>query len=253
MTNNSNSRFHLFIDFDGTLSPTNVGRELFKTFSADWMTHHPALMAGEIRSAEFYRLCARSFPDTITREEIMEWSAQFEIDPYFKQLYSFCLDNQIPVTIISDGFEEYVRPILERAGFGEIDITTNLFRNGASSLQGEGEVLNDRLIPTFPSASESCRCFGAGCKRNEILRRLLPDQLVVFVGDGSSDLCAAEHSDVVFAKDKLAAYCNQEKIPHFTYNSFFDVNRLFQLKYRASEFRPRHQAVLRRVEAYRNE
>ena len=39
----------------------------------------------------------------------------------------------------------------------------------------------------------------------------------IFVGDGLSDRYAAEAADVVFAKDKLAKYCDQQNLSYLFY------------------------------------
>jgi len=43
--------------------------------------------------------------------------------------------------------------------------------------------------------------------------------LTIFVGDGFSDRHAAGGADVVFAKDKLAAFCEQASIPYSPFDT----------------------------------
>ena len=45
----------------------------------------------------------------------------------------------------------------------------------------------------------------------------------IFVGDGLSDKYAALSADLVFAKDKLADYCQEQEIRHLGYESLADV------------------------------
>lgn len=51
--------------------------------------------------------------------------------------------------------------------------------------------------------------------------------LIVFVGDGVSDLAAAGEADVLFARAglRLEEYCIQNKIPHFPFNTFADIKK----------------------------
>jgi len=77
-----------------------------------------------------------------------------------------------------------------------------------------------------------------------------PDDIIIFVGDGYSDYCAAEHADIVFAKKHLAAYCNKNRIPHYPWTSFFDVIRLLEDAEKKHNFRVRHQAFLKRKKAF---
>jgi 2-hydroxy-3-keto-5-methylthiopentenyl-1-phosphate phosphatase len=43
--------------------------------------------------------------------------------------------------------------------------------------------------------------------------------VTVFVGDGMSDRYAAACANVVFAKDKLAAFCDNASIPYTPYDT----------------------------------
>jgi 2-hydroxy-3-keto-5-methylthiopentenyl-1-phosphate phosphatase len=52
-----------------------------------------------------------------------------------------------------------------------------------------------------------------------------PDTIFVFCGDGVSDISAARHADVLFArKDRdLETYCVREKIPFVPFDTFKEV------------------------------
>ena len=47
--------------------------------------------------------------------------------------------------------------------------------------------------------------------------------VTVFIGDGMSDRYAATCADVVFAKDKLAAFCENASIPYAPYDTLAAV------------------------------
>ena len=51
--------------------------------------------------------------------------------------------------------------------------------------------------------------------------------LVVFVGDGVSDLAAAREADVLFARRglRLEEYCRESKIPHISFDTFRDIQQ----------------------------
>lgn len=56
-----------------------------------------------------------------------------------------------------------------------------------------------------------------------------PDEipLIVFIGDGVSDLAAAREADVLFARRglRLEEYCLEHGIPYTPFDSFADVKR----------------------------
>jgi hypothetical protein len=46
---------------------------------------------------------------------------------------------------------------------------------------------------------------------------------VIFIGDGFSDLYAAGHADIVFAKDHLATLCADRGWPFLEWRTFADI------------------------------
>ncbi|MDQ1265330.1 MAG: 2-hydroxy-3-keto-5-methylthiopentenyl-phosphate phosphatase, partial [Bacteroidota bacterium] len=77
--------------------------------------------------------------------------------------------------------------------------------------------------------------------------------IITFIGDGYSDFCAAEHSDIIFAKKSLAANCNKNKLPHYPYSNFFDVSRIFRDIIPKGKIKARNQARQLRNRAFLNE
>jgi 2-hydroxy-3-keto-5-methylthiopentenyl-1-phosphate phosphatase len=69
--------------------------------------------------------------------------------------------------------------------------------------------LDDQLIPSFPYINPDCpRC--AHCKKTHLIPDKYEDKSIIFIGDGRSDLCAADVSDLVFAKSTLAEYLKEK-------------------------------------------
>lgn len=110
-------------------------------------------------------------------------------------------------TILSSGFHELIEPLLEREGV-------------------EAEVVANRVDPR-PDGwvvrwrdGATCEVCGDLCKR-----RSLPDGPLVYVGDGSSDRCAAEAADRVFAIDGLAQHLEERGIAFDRFRDLHDVRR----------------------------
>jgi 2-hydroxy-3-keto-5-methylthiopentenyl-1-phosphate phosphatase len=58
------------------------------------------------------------------------------------------------------------------------------------------------LIPVFPHADRNCwRC--ANCKKKQLSSPENKGKMLIYIGDGLSDLCPASHADLVFAKGSL--------------------------------------------------
>jgi len=56
------------------------------------------------------------------------------------------------------------------------------------------------------------------------MRLLNPANLpAIFVGDGLSDQYAVESADLVFAKDGLATYCDENSVEYISFNHLGEV------------------------------
>jgi 2-hydroxy-3-keto-5-methylthiopentenyl-1-phosphate phosphatase len=53
----------------------------------------------------------------------------------------------------------------------------------------------------------------------------------VYVGNGYSDRCPAEHADVVLAKGELLDHCRSQGIEHIAFDNFRDVERELTERY----------------------
>jgi 2-hydroxy-3-keto-5-methylthiopentenyl-1-phosphate phosphatase len=85
------------------------------------------------------------------------------------------------------------------------------------------------------------------------LWRAAPESRIVYIGDGVSDFCPAEHADIIFAKKELAAYCNRQRLPHYPFTTLSDVARQIRLLLLRRRIRPRYQAQLRRKGVWEGE
>ena len=236
--NNNKKNISVFVDFDGTITKEDIGDRLFIDFG-EFEPWHSLLKSGELNIRDYWNKLTGSLDKNLTFGQIADYASHFEIDPYFKRFAGFCKTEEYNLRVVSDGFDAYIKPIMESQGLSDIPLSINRLHKGENG-----------FYPEFPGASESCNCLSAFCKRNAILVNSGPDDIIVFVGDGYSDFCAAEHSDIVFAKKHLAAYCNKNRISHYPWSNFFDVIRLLRDIERKNRFRRRHQAFLKRKKAF---
>jgi 2-hydroxy-3-keto-5-methylthiopentenyl-1-phosphate phosphatase len=235
----TNRKIKVFCDFDGTIAIKDLGDEIFKVFG-EFDNYIGKLKSGEIDIKEYWNLVFASLKEEITLEEIKNFAITQEIDSNFTKFIDLCKTNDIELFIVSDGFDFYINPFFEAHGIENLKIYCNTYSINDSK----------KLKPIFPGAAESCKCFCASCKRNVVLNNSSDEEIIVYIGDGYSDYCGAEHSDIIFAKKNLAAYCNENRLPHYPYKNFFDIFRIFNDLLKKNQFKKRHQATLKRNLAF---
>src|SRR5258707_9690646 len=89
----------------------------------------------------------------------------------------------------------------------------------SSKLQPDGR----RWSATFEHPPTACAHGCATCKPAAMARLTVAGAVTVFVGDGMSDQYAAVRADVVFAKDKLAAFCDASSVLYRPYDTLATV------------------------------
>ncbi|MGB9770906.1 MAG: MtnX-like HAD-IB family phosphatase [Candidatus Kapaibacteriota bacterium] len=236
-------KLHIYSDFDGTIALTDVCIDIIEHFG-EVEPYLTQLASGEIKLRDFWLKAFRTIPESVTIEQLYDFAKQqVKVDTYFTDFINFCRSNSIPFEILSDGFDFYIEATLEKIGIGKIPY----FANSVVKL-------GKYFYPIFNYANESCVCLNVGsCKRNIALSLLRDDELLVYIGDGYSDFCMVEYADIVFAKGILSRYCNQKRIPHFNFKSFYEILSLIKKLVDTKQMRPRRQAQLNRKKAFEME
>ena len=233
---------HIFCDFDGTISGRDIGFDLFDRFGVQepW---HTQLMSGTLGIRDYWRAMAGHLCEPLSHDILDVYLREIPIDPGFGDLLDLVREEEIPFTIVSDGLDLYIRRYLELNGVTGLDI----YCNHAELDEGGA------MMMSFPNAAEGCECICATCKRNVVLRLAHPESRIIYIGDGVSDHCPAEHADIIFAKKNLAAYCNANRLPHYPFKTLGDVARQLRLLLSRRRIKPRHQAGLKRKGVWEGE
>jgi 2-hydroxy-3-keto-5-methylthiopentenyl-1-phosphate phosphatase len=197
-------------DFDGTVSPHDIGASLVRRYTRGREHElHQALArwkAGEIGHRELTEMECRGM--TVTREEALGFTVGFSLDPEFAPFARAARARGDRVMVVSEGFDFYIEQQLDAAGLGEIPWAANHAR-----FEGES------LVPEFPHHDPSCRVCG-NCKGRHVRAQQAEGRRVVFVGDGLSDRCGARAADVVVARDALLDWCRAQGIAAHRFDGF---------------------------------
>ena len=214
---NSSIMLKIFIDFDGTITRRDVGDAMFESFGGIRCSEFiDEYRMGALSAIECFRKECEACGD-VDKEELDAYLDSQEMDPAFAEFIQFCRSRALEYFIVSDGMDYYISRILRRHGLGDIPFFANSL--DLVPVDGSSKV---RFAPSFPYRDEVCdRC--ACCKRNHMLTLSGDDDVIVYIGEGFSDRCPVRYADIVFAKDDLLKYCQQENISFFEYASFADV------------------------------
>ena len=215
----------LFLDFDGTLSKRDVIDAILEKFADEkWLEIEKEWVEGRIGSRECLR---RQFDLLRVTPFVLDgYLRGFELDRGVVSLLDFCGKAGIPVHIVSDGFEYYIRRMLKK-GIADPEKTQNI-GIWANELTPVGK---DRWTTEFPHTPQVCGDGCATCKPSVIASENLFASPSIFVGDGLSDRFAAQAADIVFAKHKLADFCRTNEIAHERYEDLGQVAECLRRAY----------------------
>jgi len=208
--------YHIYCDFDATVTLNDVWDNLFKRFGDPY-----AFKVWEKFNTKEYTAaqCIAEACNTVQGAKPEEMNAMFESEPLrpgFTDFVEFCTSANIKVTIVSDGFSLYIDPILKHHRLDIPYYANNVELTSAGTLSVE-----------FRHARESCRFCGA-CKCGTIMTTSADEDTIVYIGDGYSDHCPVEISDVVFARDMLSRFCSKQGIPYHPFEDFYQVKDILK-------------------------
>ncbi len=209
----------LFLDFDGTITVRDATDAILEAYAEpEWLQIEEDWKAGRIGSRQC--LAAQMALVTATRHEI-DWLLDgIDIDEGFITLIDLCSTQRVPVHIVSDGFDYCIQRILNRPSLHH-----RACLNGMQTISSHLEPSGRRWRASFPSMAQGCEHGCATCKPAAMVRLMEPPGPTIFVGDGLSDRYAAACADLVFAKNDLAAYCDEHAIAYRRFDSLALVAR----------------------------
>ncbi|KIO26071.1 hypothetical protein M407DRAFT_243868 [Tulasnella calospora MUT 4182] len=213
------SKVVVLSDWDGTITMTDTNDHLTDNLGFGFEKRR-ALNLEVLAGRKSFRDAFREMLESVNMpldECIKLLKQNIQIDPTFKKFYEWCKTHAVPLVIVSSGMEPIIRAVFESTvgvESSEVDIICNSIKVNEN---GKFEILF-----RHPESG-----YGHDKSQAILPYRSLPHKpILFFFGDGVSDLSAAQHADVLFAKDKpdgendLAAYCTNMGIKHLTFKHF---------------------------------
>jgi 2,3-diketo-5-methylthio-1-phosphopentane phosphatase len=203
-------------DFDGTVSPGDIGASLVRNFSPGRDDERRDLLerwlSGKIGHRQLTIEECRLM--NVSREQAMAFARGFTIDEAFVGFVREAEAQGDAVMVVSEGLDFYVQDHLERAGLGDIPSRANRAR-----------FEDDGIVPEFPHSEDGCGQCG-NCKAQHVRAWRERGYHVVLVGDGYSDRCGARVADTVLARAGLLEWCRAEGVVAQPFENFRDITRL---------------------------
>ena len=206
-------RKQFFIDFDGTVTTRDTVAAMVESFAGEgWQELNQKWENKEISTEE----CARRTLELFNTDlgELEKLLDTIDIDRYFPDFLSFCESQGYQVYILSDGYDFNIKHVLSR-----YNIDLPYYCNKL--------LYTDRFDIKCGNTNPDCDSCGT-CKTNLMQQLKMPGYQSVYIGDGYSDTCPAEHADIVFAKSSLLRYCREHGISAIAFDNFSDIIKYLQ-------------------------
>lgn len=206
------SPFAVLCDYDDTTAVENVAELILERFGHDgWRDLRLEFRDGRLSLREYQE---RAFAAvTATCGEMMALvQEQVHLRSGFKELRDFCRAHLMPLAIVTNGLDFYVRALLEREGLADVP-----FYSVETSFTSQG------IRYSYPYADAACPVNWGNCKCLVLDTFRRKGYRIAYVGDGRSDFCPALRADLVFARSSLRQHCLASGIPFVPFEDFHTV------------------------------
>ncbi|KAI9224451.1 HAD-like domain-containing protein [Blastocladiella britannica] len=208
----------VFSDFDGTISMCDTGNALIDACMG--LARRMELDEDIIHERRTFRDAVREMWRSVTLDEagVKRALDGIIVDPDFAPFLAYCDASGIPVTVLSSGLDTLVNPMLRDALGERAETLMTVTNRGVIDADGVWDI---EYIDSSPHGHDKAAS----------MTRLLAEMvvgsrpLVVFVGDGVSDIQCARKCDRLYVKRglELHKYCLTHDLPHVPFDTFANV------------------------------
>jgi len=203
-------------DFDGTVTDKDVSFMLLDAFAdGDWRKHLKRYQEGKITVGQFNtKSLAMIKTDRQTLVEHIK--DRVKVRAGFSKMVEYCRGEGFRFVIVSNGQDFYIGEMLADIGMGDIEVfcARSYFRPEGVIVQYIG-----------PDGNPLDRDF----KETYVNLFLNEGYRIIYIGNGDSDLVAAQRSDHIFATGTLLKHCKRQNIACIPFTDFSQVVRGMEL------------------------
>ncbi|MGV2940952.1 2-hydroxy-3-keto-5-methylthiopentenyl-1-phosphate phosphatase [Mesobacillus sp. LC4] len=202
----------IFCDFDGTVTEKDNIIAIMNEFGSDgWDEIKEAVLGRRISIREGVGKMFSLLPVS-KKEEIIQFAVQnARIRPGFQEFLDYAHEEGIPVYIVSGGIDFFIEPIIQK--FGPL----------AGVYCNSSDFTGSTIKIEWPNSCDDQCSNDCGCCKPSIMRKLEKKSAYkIVIGDSVTDLEAAKQADLVLARDYLKDKCEEWKIEHRPFETFYD-------------------------------
>jgi 2-hydroxy-3-keto-5-methylthiopentenyl-1-phosphate phosphatase len=205
-----NTKTLLQCDFDGTISEGDVSFLILEKYAeGDWRSILRDYQEGKIPVGDFNnRAFALVKKDRETIEKLVHEEGRLR--PGLHELVGYCKEQDITMTVVSNGLDFYIKALLGHNGYGHLDI---IAARTVFTPDGMDARYFDRHGQELLHEFKAC------------YTRQFIDQgfRVFYAGNGPSDVPASRLAQHTFATESLLDYYRREKLPHTPFTDLHDI------------------------------
>ena len=197
----------VFSDFDGTITLHETFVDLLKKFSSPGLADR--LMAQMYAQTLTLREGVTQLLESIPSDQylnIIKFSKTHPIRSGFPEFLDFLESHDVPCVVVSGGIRVMVETVLE-------EFKPRLAGLHAVDLDASGDYFN--VIPNYAGETELVA-------KVNIMAKYEFDQSIA-IGDSITDFNMAMAADLVFARDRLAKYLDEQGKSYVPWNDFFEI------------------------------
>ncbi|KAK1750191.1 phosphoserine phosphatase [Echria macrotheca] len=229
-------RLIFFTDFDGTITTVDVWDWLVMTEGygpEELHRSNQAVMDGTMTFREASREQLESIQIGLDKC-IKKAIAHLRIDDGFIPFYQWAVSVGVPIVILSGGLVSLIEAVLKPLVGDEllgIEIVANeaMPRDGFQSVNQDGGSWTIDFRDDTVYGNDKAQAIRSYAEYRDVMA---PGEkpILLFAGDGVSDIGAAKQADLLFAKQgqDLAKYCRHQRVPFVEYRNWKSILRTTQ-------------------------
>ena len=196
----------VFCDFDGTITAEETFVAVLKQFAPEISARLiPQMYARQLTLRQGVRQILESIPSELY-PKMIEFTKSQSIRPGFIELLDLLESERVPMVVISGGLKGMVEVVLA-------SLLPRIHAIHAIDVDTSGSHL--RVVSEYEGGTELVN-------KVQVMAQYRADEKIA-IGDSITDLNMALEAPVVFARDRLAQYLDEQQKSYIPWNDFFQV------------------------------